>query len=196
MDDKVTLRRSLLNTRQTLSSDEWREKSDCLCTCLQQSALFQQAATILAYISFRNEPDLSPLFQLEGYRWGFPRCVGRNMEWHTWSPNGDRPLQKGAFGISEPHPDAPKLFAKDVDLILVPAVACDRQGYRLGYGGGFYDRLFSDAEWHSKPTVGIVFSDALFESLPIDPWDRPLQAICTDTQWVMIGDEENRSSYS
>ncbi|HEY9652178.1 MAG TPA: 5-formyltetrahydrofolate cyclo-ligase, partial [Coleofasciculaceae cyanobacterium] len=75
---------------------------------------------------------------------------------------------------------APRLEQAEVDLILVPAVACDRRGYRLGYGGGFYDRMLSSAEWGSKPTIGIVFEFAYLPRLPIEPWDKPLHAICTN----------------
>ncbi len=65
--------------------------------------------------------------------------------------------------------------------MLIPAVACDEHGYRLGYGGGFYDRLLSLPIWTEKPTVGIVFQNARLLCLPHDPWDKPLQAICTET---------------
>lgn len=72
------------------------------------------------------------------------------------------------------------LDASDVDLILVPAVACDRQGYRLGYGGGFYDRLFSTPAWAAKPKIGVIFDFAHLPELPIDSWDYPLTGVCTD----------------
>lgn len=74
----------------------------------------------------------------------------------------------------------------DVDLILVPAVACDRHGYRLGYGGGFYDRMLSLNEWTTPPTVGIVFDFAYLPQLPIDRWDKPLQAVCTETGFTTV----------
>ncbi len=90
-------------------------------------------------------------------------------------------MQKGTYGILEPHFANQKLEPADVDLILVPAVACDRQGYRLGYGGGFYDRMLSAAEWAAKPTIGIVFEFAYLPQLPIDVWDKSLQAVCTET---------------
>ncbi|MEB3212580.1 MAG: 5-formyltetrahydrofolate cyclo-ligase [Leptolyngbyaceae bacterium] len=184
--DKATLRRSLLAARNAMSPDEWRVKSDRLCEQLQQIPLFQQSRTVLAYSSFRNEPDLSPLFDSLSCHWGMPRCVGKTMEWHRWSPRTGFPLQKGAFGILEPDPQSPRLNAEDVDLILVPAVACDRRGYRLGYGGGFYDRMFSDPAWKHIPTIGIVFSTLLLDTLPIDAWDCSLHSICTDTQWISI----------
>lgn len=181
---KTELRRSLLNIRQSLSSEEWQQKSSQICIHLQQQPIFTQSRTILAYFSTRQEPDLSPLFsqsQLNpSHRWGFPRCIGRSLSWHTWSPTASLPLQTGKFGILEPHPDAPILDASDVDLILVPAVACDHQGYRLGYGGGFYDRLLSIPAWAEKPTIGIIFDFARLPKLPVDTWDYPLTGVCTE----------------
>jgi 5-formyltetrahydrofolate cyclo-ligase len=180
---KAYLRRSLLNQRQALPIAEWRQLSDRLCQQLQTHPLLTQAQTILAYFSSRQEPDLSPLFTLS-YQWGFPRCVGKTLAWHCWSPNS--PLQRNRFNILEPLPDAPTLEAQDVDLLLLPAVACDQYGYRLGYGGGFYDRLFSNPEWASKPAIGIVFDFAFLPQLPIESWDQPLQGVCTETGIKLI----------
>jgi 5-formyltetrahydrofolate cyclo-ligase len=177
--NKVELRRTLLKTRQSMSVGEWREKSDRLSSHLQNSTLFTQAKTILAYFSFRQEPDLSPLFANTKYRWGFPRCVGNSLSWHLWQPNDA--VKIGVYGITEPHPKAPTLDPAQVDLILVPSVACDEQGYRLGYGGGYYDRLLSSPEWANKSTIGIVFDFAYLPQLPIESWDKYLRSVCTET---------------
>lgn len=177
---KTALRRSLLEARQKMPQETWRYKSDRLCAHLQSSAWLAEAKIILAYFSFRQEPDLSPLFHQfnSSHQWGVPRCVNRTLVWHLWSP--EQIYQPGAYGIPEPAADAPLLNVADVDLILVPCVACDVKGYRLGYGGGFYDRLLSHPTWASIPTIGIVFEFARLPSLPVEPWDRPLQAICTE----------------
>jgi 5-formyltetrahydrofolate cyclo-ligase len=171
----------LLQQRRAIAPNEWRARSDRLCQHLKSSLLVTDAQTILAYFSFRQEPDLAPLIDNASDRvWGFPRCVGKSLVWHVWSKTSNLPLQLGAYGITEPHPDCPTLVADQVDLILVPAVACDRQGYRLGYGGGFYDRLLSNPAWAAKPTIGIVFEFAYLPQLPTAAWDQPLSAVCTE----------------
>ncbi|HEY9675601.1 MAG TPA: 5-formyltetrahydrofolate cyclo-ligase [Waterburya sp.] len=182
---KAELRRTLLKQRQSMPVREWQEKSDRICSHLQSSPLFTRAQTILAYFSFRQEPDLSPLFTDTKRRWGFPRIENKSLVWHSWQPGES--LQTGAYGILEPHPDCPTLQPNEVDLILVPAVGCDVQRYRLGYGGGFYDRLLSSDEWASKPTIGIVFEFAYLPQLPVDPWDKPLHSICTEQRCQVIG---------
>lgn len=158
--------------------DEWREKSDRICFHLQSSPLFAQSQTILAYFSFRQEPDLHPLFKDSQQQWGFPQCVDKSLSWHSWKPG--EPLQTGNYGIFEPTSDSPSLNPDQVDLVLVPAVACEVGGYRLGYGGGFYDRMLSLPAWEKKPTIGIVFEFAYLPQLPVDDWDRKLHGVCTE----------------
>ncbi|NET89429.1 MAG: 5-formyltetrahydrofolate cyclo-ligase [Kamptonema sp. SIO1D9] len=177
--NKTELRRKLLQQRLSLSALEYQEKSEKLCTHLQSSPIFKQAKTILAYFSFRCEPDLNFLFTNTEKKWGFPRCVDKSLFWHRWQPG--EPLEKGNFGIFEPHPNSPSLQPNLVDLILVPAIACDSQGYRLGYGGGFYDRMLASPKWQTKPTIGIIYDFAFLPQLPSDPWDKPLDAVCTET---------------
>jgi len=185
MVEKKQLRQELLKARKSLSEQEWQNKSLALRQCLNQyletSPLLSKGRTILSYFHFRQEPDLDPLFNLSTYRWGVPRCVGNELSWHFWQA-GD-PLVKGAFGIREPLASAPVCPPETVDLILVPAVACDRQGYRLGYGGGFYDRLFEQSQWRSIPKVGIVFDFAFISEVPVQGWDIPLDGVCTDWGW-------------
>ncbi|WP_013322420.1 5-formyltetrahydrofolate cyclo-ligase [Gloeothece verrucosa] len=180
---KTSLRKQLLSKRRSLAHAVWREKSDRLVQRLQSSSVFREAKTILAYFSFRQEPDLSPLFT-DHCKWGFPRCVEQSLVWHLWQFG--QPLQKGIYGIEEPLTDAPQLIPTEVDLILVPAVACDRFGYRLGYGGGFYDRMLADPQWQNIPSIGIVFDFAFLPHLPIESWDQPLDGICTENEFLMI----------
>lgn len=155
-----------------------RQKSDRMASHLQNWPQFQTARCVLAYWSFRNEPDLSPLMTPQRC-WGLPRCVGKALIWHQWQ--GHQALQPGAFGIAEPAPQSPQVQASQVDLILVPAVACDVRGYRLGYGGGFYDRMLSQPQWRHILAIAVVFDYARLPTVPVNPWDKPVQGVCTET---------------
>ncbi len=181
--EKNGLRRSLIAKRRSQSLEEWQRSSQQICNHLKSLPLVQQSSTILAFFSFKQEPDLSLLFSLPK-TWGFPRCVEQSLSWHSLSP--EFPLRTGAYGILEPSAENPIVESDPVDLILVPCVACDLRGYRLGYGGGFYDRLLSAPEWRGKPTIGIVFQSAIVSELAIDPWDYPLQGVCTEQGYLEI----------
>lgn len=188
--DKRLLRQQLIQTRQQLSLTDWQQKSDRICQNLISSPQFQQAQTVLAYFSVRQEPDLGRLFdEFPARNWGFPRCQGQSLHWHHWSPSDRYALVTNRFGILEPDLRQSVIDVASVDLVLVPAVACDYQGFRLGYGGGFYDRLLSQPEWQTKPTIGIVFQEALLPQLPVQPWDERLTAVCTDSAYVMISED-------
>ncbi|QDZ40513.1 5-formyltetrahydrofolate cyclo-ligase [Euhalothece natronophila Z-M001] len=185
MEEKKKLRQELINQREALSKQEWQEKSLALCEHLQQflahATVVSPQRIILSYFYFRQEPNLDPLFELKQYNWGVPRCVGETLNWHCYQPSD--PLEKGKFGIREPKPEAPLCPVEKVDLILVPAVGCDHRGYRLGYGGGFYDRLFEQSPWRDIPKVGIIFDFAFVPKVPVEAWDIPLDGVCTDCGW-------------
>lgn len=183
MSDKANLRRSLLKQRQSLTVEVWQEKSQKICENLYHFSLYQKATTILIYISFRQEPDLQYLVTLAKQsdhrkKWGLPRCQGEILTWHEWKI--DDQLIKNHYGILEPSMQTPTILPEQVDLILVPAIACDHEKYRLGYGGGFYDRLFTLPVWQKQPRIGIIFDFAYVNHVPKDEWDIPLSAICTE----------------
>ena len=175
---KIQLRQEILARRKALSVKEWQEKNHQICDRLLAFPLFQQATTILAYFSFRREPDLSCVFNTNK-NWGFPRCVKSTLSWHFWQFG--EPLKQGKYGILEPLNNAPQILPQTVDLIIVPSVACDTFGYRLGYGGGYYDRLLSSPKWQHIPKLGIVFDLAYVPQLPIESWDIKLNYIGTES---------------
>ncbi|MBE9011921.1 5-formyltetrahydrofolate cyclo-ligase, partial [Pseudanabaenaceae cyanobacterium LEGE 13415] len=166
---KSDLRKLYLQKRRSLSLEEWKARSKRICDHLKASKLFNSAKTVLSYCSFRQEPDLQELLTIPKV-WGLPRCVEKDLVWHYWESGT---LRSGKYGIQEPDPNSSLIAIEQVDLILVPCVMCDRHGYRLGYGGGFYDRMLSQSEWQGKTTIGIVFDFAVVDELSIDPWDQP-----------------------
>ena len=177
---KSLLRKEILKQRQALSKTEWQLKSNLICNRLINLPLFTQSNIIFAYFSFRKEADLSPLFTLNK-KWAFPRCINKNLVWHLWQQG--EPLVKDKYGINTPLKTAPIVSVSAADLILVPTVACDQYKYRLGYGGGFYDRLLSHSSRLTIKHIGITFDFACIEKLPIDSWDIKLNFICTETDF-------------
>ena len=174
---KSQLRQKILAQRKALSPKEWQTKNRQICDQILKSSLFQKATTVLAYFSFRQEPDISHLFTQQK-KWGFPICIDSSLVWHYWQPGES--LQTGKYGIKQPLLNTAKVDPEAVDLIIVPTVACDALGYRLGYGGGYYDRLLSSAQWQNIPTLGIVFDFAYVAQLPREPWDIKLKYICSE----------------
>jgi 5-formyltetrahydrofolate cyclo-ligase len=98
-----------------------------------------------------------------------PRISGESLEWVQWDGSSEQ-ISSQTF-IPEPIGDA-ITDTSAIDVVLVPALAMDQAGYRLGQGKGFYDRALKDL---SAFTIGIIFThELLSQSLPIDPWDVPL----------------------
>lgn len=174
---KVRLRQQILKQRKSLSILHWQTKSQQICQNLKNHSLFTEANLILAYFSYHQEPDLSSLFRVK--QWGFSRCVNNSLSWHLWQP--PQLLRTNKYNILEPLVTSPMIKPQEVDLILVPTVACDEQGYRLGYGGGYYDRFLDSPQWRNIPTIGIVFDFAYLPQLPTEQWDISLDYVCTET---------------
>ncbi len=180
MLSKHSIRKSLLRHRQAILPQHLNRKSLEIVHNLRQCEWFQSAQTIFAYRSFRQEISLQTLYEnTSHHRWGFPRCVEREMIWHHWTGQPASDFAIGAYGIEEPQVSWPTL--RTADLILVPMVACDRRGFRLGYGGGYYDRFLSASDRASTRTIGIVLDDFVLDQLPTDEWDQQLDAICTES---------------
>jgi 5-formyltetrahydrofolate cyclo-ligase len=96
-------------------------------------------------------------------------------------------LLTGNYGIREPDPArCPTVAESSIDAALVPGLAWDRAGNRLGRGAGYYDRLFGNAEWRGF-RCGIFFSLQEMEHIPTDPWDLPLDAVVTEREVWRVG---------
>jgi 5-formyltetrahydrofolate cyclo-ligase len=147
---------------------------------LATSLEFQKATHIASYISYGDEPSTSELntaLLKNGKTLYLPRISGKDLEWVKWQGDQSQLLtSKFSRNILEPVGDAisDKLV---IELIVVPALRIDRAGYRLGQGGGFYDRALSHL---SAWSVGLIHPDEISsEDLPREDFDIPLNAAAT-----------------
>jgi 5-formyltetrahydrofolate cyclo-ligase len=138
-------------------------------------------AVVAGYWPMRNEFDPRPLLAKlgkAGHPLALPVVVGKDqpLVFRDWTP-GDV-LVEGGFGTQVPHASAREVIP---DVALVPMLAFDADGYRLGYGGGFYDRTLAQApmRWQTL-TVGLAFAAQETEALPREAHDRKLQWIVTE----------------
>jgi 5-formyltetrahydrofolate cyclo-ligase len=116
---------------------------------------------------------------------------------HLWLhayPGEPSALVTGAYGIREPAPDWPLVEPAAVDLVVVPGVAFDRHGTRLGYGGGYYDRMLPTirAGNPAAALVGLAYGFQVVADLPGDPHDVPVDAIATEAGLVMVSTQSGR----
>lgn len=182
--EKARLRQHFRQLRQRLDRSLISQKIVAhLASCPQLLA----AKTILAYVAFGSEVDLGSLFALfPEKQWGIPRCLPqRQMQWHRYQP---AELVPNCWGLLEPSPGSTVIDPGKADLILVPALVCDRWGRRLGYGGGYYDRFLAALPDPSVPKWGILPQACLLEQpLPQDPWDQRLDGIQTEERFYETG---------
>ncbi len=180
---KQELRQICRRHRQLLSPDIKLCQEKLICQVIADLPQWQSAQCIFAYLATAEEPNLSSLWHGFPQKvWVFPRCAwaSKTLDWHIVDPRYlAQQIEIDRYNLPCPQPHLPTIEINRADIVLVPALACDRKGYRLGYGGGFYDRsLRGYGGW----TVGIVWHQCLLDQLPHDPWDIKLRAVVCDRE--------------
>lgn len=147
------------------------------------------ATTVSGYWPIGSEIDPRPIledFVAKGHEIGLPVVLGpaRPLQFRRWQP-GDALVSAG-FGLQEPAEDSPAVTPR---LLLVPLLAFDRAGYRLGYGGGFYDRTLAELRAADPDclAVGFAYAGQEVEEVPREATDLPLDWIVTETEAIEVG---------
>ena len=175
--EKKRLRAHFLALRNALSDEERHALDAALCHEIAAHPAFARCDVLLCFSAVKGEPDFSALYQLarkRGVKTAFPRCMGTQMSFHVIE--NDEELEAGRFGIPTPRKDAPLATLSPRTLCLLPALAATKDGARLGYGGGFYDRFLSDF-----PGTALLplYDFLLSETLPEEPTDVRIPHILT-----------------
>lgn len=180
--EKKELRRRVREELSALTPEELVRSDGALFARFLALPQVEEAKTVFAFWGIPGkEPDTSRLIGelvRRGKTVGLPRMLpGHRMEVRRFNP--DRPLVQASFGISEPGEDCPLLDREDIDLVLVPAVCYDGCGYRLGFGGGYYDRWL---EGFSGVKVGLCRGAVLREAVPIEAHDARVDLLLTEEE--------------
>jgi 5-formyltetrahydrofolate cyclo-ligase len=183
---KREVRRRVLAARDALAREELEATAEAVARRVIGLPELAEPRTVLAFWSFGSEVPTGPLLAAlagGGHRVVLPRIARGDLELRTWSPG--EPLEPTAFGAMEPVGGA-LVAPAEVDVVITPGVAFDRAGARVGYGGGFYDRLFL----RTRPDalrVAVAADVQIVEGpLPGGAFDLPVHAIATRSAVVRI----------
>lgn len=185
---KDALRRKHRRWREGLSAEEKARLDTAIAGQVCRSWQYQRSAALLTYVSTPIEVDTRHIIRQaleDGKRVAVPRCVPGTRQMEFYYIHGEEDLAPGTFGVQEPDPERCELLTDlSAGLCIVPAFSYDWQGYRLGYGKGYYDRFLSGFDGYR---IGICYSACVQRSLPHGRFDRPVELLVTEKYYRRTG---------
>ncbi len=184
MKSKTSLRKQVAEARGSLSREERESKSRDIEQRLFLLPEFQSASVVMFFASFRSEVDTLPMIRHSlamGKRTILPKVKGKDLGLFEIR-DFDKDIAPGAWGIPEPREILP-VTIHDVDFMIVPGLAFDLNGNRLGYGAGFYDRILP---LYKKETAALAFEIQIVPQVPISALDIPVKKIVTEKRTIVI----------
>lgn len=172
MLSKKELRQELIKKRKNMTIEEIVTKSSLICNKIINSQCYNNAKCIYCYFTVNNEVNLKPLMEHalnHGKHVALPRVEGNDILFYFIQSFDE--LSPGYYNIPEPNNGIP---ASKGDLVIVPGVAFTKNGERLGYGGGFYDRFLANNEIYS---IGVCYDFQIVENIPVLEHDKKIDKI-------------------
>lgn len=185
-NSKADARKHFGALRSSIDEGLRKEKSIEICKRISSLTEFAKCDTLLLYAPIKSEADATYLFDMArilGMRVAFPISLTDTFELDFRFVDSLDDLLIGAYSIREPKKDAEKAYFTKKSICIVPALAFDKNGNRLGYGKGFYDRFLNS---FTGISVGITYHELLCSALPTDKNDIPVDIIITDKEGVRI----------
>lgn len=186
--NKKILRQELLKKRSSLTIDEVVDKSADIAELLFSTDFYKKSKYIMCYIDFRNEVKTEEIIRTSlenGKKIIIPISVVKTRQLIlSQLLDYDKELESGTYGILEPKKEFIRRVSPElIDLVLVPGVAFDRRGYRIGYGGGYYDRFLPKVK-RSTPKVALAFDIQMVEYVKKGRYDIPMDYIITEKEII------------
>lgn len=184
MQSKAELRERFLKERRSIPEDEKAAADSEITRRVLQHPWFQRAETVFVYYSTDDEISTHELIKAcwaLGKRVCVPKCLPKRQMEARCITSFDE-LTEQTFGIPEPGSACEVIAPDDIDLCLVPALSCDRRGYRLGYGGGFYDMFLPKTGGN---TLALCAADRIVDRLPTEETDVRCGGIVTEREVIV-----------
>ena len=176
-DLKSFFRKKYKTARTEMSEEEKTLKDEKVCRNLLSTNAFERAEQVLLYSATPIEIETVGIFQNalnSGKKILYPRCLDKGRMTYHYIDDLSQ-LRPSAFNILEPISTAPEYKSGNSDICIVPALAYDVEGYRMGYGGGFYDRFLSREPDH--PTVALCYDFQVMEKIETETFDIPVDVV-------------------
>ena len=181
---KMEIRKKYLEKRAALPVEVRAARDARICRNILSSAVYRYADILLMFYPMRGEADVMPVMEsalAAGKRVAFPRCNAQDHSMIFYYVTSKEDFEQGAYGIMEPKPTLPPFEHASVEmqnvLCLVPAIVYDRRGYRVGYGGGYYDRFFGKV----KPaSIGVVYEEFILKTVPHGRYDITVDVVVSE----------------
>jgi len=185
--EKDALRAKFMALRRAMTEAERIEKSEAIRQVVIATDQFHESSVIALYSPIRHEVDTEGIFHAArrlGKTTAYPLVSRERHALRFFSVDEPDRLIPGTYGIKEPDAyNAPEIAVHELDMILVPAVLLDMNGFRLGYGGGYYDRLLSDPSMRAHATA-VVYDFQVVRRLPRQDHDVPVDRIITENRVI------------
>ena len=183
--EKDRIRSELLNRRDQIPLDLRRHSSRKICLSIEKLIEERRFSCSLFYLNMRSEVETEWLVTRQlatTCLTAIPR-VERKEIYPYQLTNLQTEINQHEWGMREPNPTiCPPIDPKSLDLVLVPGCGFDLQRYRIGYGGGFYDRFLKTCP--QALTVGLAFETQIVDQLPTQPWDHPVDLVLTEQRII------------
>ena len=178
---KTELRQKYRSLRQSMPPEIKKQRDEAIANQVRRLWQYNSNSILLIYVSTAIEVDTFCIIRRaleDGKRVAVPRCVPDSRQMDFYYIQSFEELAPGMCGVLEPEATPDRLYdERDGGLCIVPAFSYDWQGYRLGYGKGYYDRFLSRFEGN---IVGICYSDCVQRTLPHGRYDRPVELLVTE----------------
>ena len=173
--DKKELRSRIRSRKRAMTEEEIQSRSQALCRLFLASEAYRNAKSVYGYLPYNQEVRTVPLLEQalrDGKRVAVPKVFGDEMKF-IWMEDLTQ-VSKGYAGIPEPTADGPEAD-DDTALVLMPGLAFDREGHRIGYGGGFYDKFLSREPGH--PTLALCYEFQMLPHVDTQEFDIPVDTV-------------------